>query len=113
MARGPAGYGRYDDDPAHVGCPWAKSDMTPCVARDGHLAITTRPAVCVGCGNTLPYLLADLADDWPRAGDEPVTLGDEDADAERFRRLVWEATKPVTEEVSGERHPDAGAAGPA
>lgn len=113
MARGPAGYGRYDDDPVHVGCPWARSDMTPCVARDGHLAITDPPRiVCVGCGNTLRYLLADLADDLPLARDLPETLGDPDSDADRFRRLVWEATKP-REEEAGERHPDAGTSGPA
>lgn len=64
--KGPLDYGRYDDDTNHVGCPRAKSDMTPCVARDGHLAVADN-GVCVGCG----YLPANL-----------------------FKELVWEVTKP-------------------
>lgn len=102
MARGVAGYGRYGNDRNHVGCPWAKSDMTPCVARDGRLAITVPPSQCVGCGNYLPFLLKDLADDWPPARDLPVTLGDPGSDADRFRSLVWQATKPQGEEAAGE-----------
>jgi hypothetical protein len=43
------GYGRYGDDPEHVGCPRAKSDMTPCIARDGRLALCNE-GECVGCG---------------------------------------------------------------
>jgi hypothetical protein len=43
------GYGRYKDDPGYVGCPRAKSDMTPCIARDGHLAMYD-DGQCVGCG---------------------------------------------------------------
>lgn len=48
--KGPLGYGRYNDDHEHVGCPRAKSDMTPCVARDGAISIDCpeRP-VCVSC----------------------------------------------------------------
>jgi hypothetical protein len=96
MARGVAGYGRYDDDPQHVGCPWAKSDMTPCVARDGHLAlagVTGARVQCVGCGNYLAFLYRDLADDYgPAAGLPPVP--DQDADADRFRDLVRQATEP-------------------
>lgn len=47
--KGLLGYGRYEDDPAHIGCPRAISDMTPCVARDGQLACAD-DGVCVGCG---------------------------------------------------------------
>jgi len=55
------GYGRYDDDPLKVGCPRAKSDMTPCVARDGQLAQTTpHYGVCVGCGENPADLLTAL-----------------------------------------------------
>jgi hypothetical protein len=39
MTVGPCGYGRYNDDPEHVGCPRARSDMTPCIARDGCSAL--------------------------------------------------------------------------
>ena len=76
--RGPGGYGRYDDDPNHIGCPYAKSDMTPCVARDGHIAQTTNhrdhqgealTQVCVGCG----HIPADLLRDLVREVTEPVT----------------------------------------
>jgi hypothetical protein len=59
MTKGPLGYGRYNDDPEHVGCPRAKSDMTPCVARDGHLA-TADDGVCVGCGEHPADLLTAL-----------------------------------------------------
>lgn len=48
------GYGRYKDDPEHVGCPRAASDMTPCIARDGHLALADDHH-CVGC-NVDPWV---------------------------------------------------------
>jgi hypothetical protein len=92
--KGPAGYGRYDDDPAHVGCPYARSDMSPCVARDGRLALAgDPPETCVCCGNTPEFLAGDLAEAYDPArallvtGD-PVTLADE------FAELVREATEP-------------------
>jgi hypothetical protein len=47
--KGLLGYGRYEDDPDHVGCPRASSDMTPCVARDGSCACDS-DGLCVGCG---------------------------------------------------------------
>jgi hypothetical protein len=98
MTRGVAGYGRYDDDPAHVGCPWAKSDMSPCVARDGHQALGGEPAVqCVGCGNEMLYLIRDLADDCPLARVPAPPLENHREAADWFRRLVWEATKPEAE----------------
>jgi len=37
-------------------CPREKSDMTPCVARDGDLA-TTDDGKCVGCGADIIELL--------------------------------------------------------
>jgi hypothetical protein len=65
--KGPLGYGRYNDDPGHIGCPRAKSDMTPCVARDGRLACADDGA-CVGCGADPAVLLTDLV----RAATEPA-----------------------------------------
>lgn len=59
MTKGPLGYGRYADDPGHVGCPRAKSDMTPCVARDGKLACAD-DGVCVACGAHPADLLKEL-----------------------------------------------------
>lgn len=53
------GYGRYADDPNHVGCPRAGSDMTPCVARDGRTALAEEDS-CVGCGSSAADLLRDL-----------------------------------------------------
>jgi len=57
--KGPLGYGRYVDDPEHVGCPRARSDMTPCVARDGALAAADE-GDCVGCREHPADLLAQL-----------------------------------------------------
>lgn len=59
MTRGPLGYGRYDDAPKRVGCPRAKSDMTPCNARDGGTA-TADDGRCVGCNQNPADLLRDL-----------------------------------------------------
>jgi hypothetical protein len=63
----PLGYGRYADDPAHIGCPRAKTDMTPCVARDGECSAAHRVEdhplagqVCVGCGLSPSDLLRDI-----------------------------------------------------
>lgn len=42
-------------------CPREKSDMTPCIARDGHLAVTYSygtHAICVGCEHGVLTLLA-------------------------------------------------------
>jgi hypothetical protein len=57
--KGPLGYGRYDDDLNHVGCPRAKSDMTPCVARDAGTA-EDDDGSCVGCGQDPAVLLQEL-----------------------------------------------------
>jgi len=40
-----------------LACPREKSDMTPCIARDGSLALTKNK--CVGCGITLNQLQED------------------------------------------------------
>ena len=96
MTRGPAGYGRYDDSPEHVGCPFAKSDMTPCIARDGHLALAgDPPSVCVGCGHDPAFLIRDLASDYQPAR-EVAETGDPPAAADRLAVLVRAATEPVT-----------------
>lgn len=57
--KGIEGYGRYDDDPDAIGCPRAKTDMTPCVARDGRLA-QLDDGLCVGCGANPSDLLKEL-----------------------------------------------------
>lgn len=104
MARGVAGYGRYDDDPDLVGCPWARSDMTPCIARDGHLAQAPgrKGPQCAGCGNTLAYLYRDLASDYEPARDI-TQIRDPDSDATRFRNIVWRATAPQAGEGGDEQ----------
>lgn len=44
-------------------CPREKSDMTPCIARDGGLAVSfrefasTNKAICVGCETGVEYQL--------------------------------------------------------
>lgn len=95
--KGPAGYGRYDDDPKTVGCPWAKSDMTPCLARDGHLALSSgQGRVCVGCGNKPTFLIGDLAKEYPPAREMIHVSGmDPVMDADTFQRLAHEATDPM------------------
>lgn len=102
MARGIGGYGRYEDDLAHVGCPWSRSSETPCAARDGRLAISRSPrAVCAGCNNYVLYLIADLADDYPPAG---ATRPDDEAQAaDWFRDLVLQATAPLAEGKGSDR----------
>lgn len=52
-------------------CPRAKSDMTPCVVRDGKLACAD-DGVCVGCGAHPADLLQDLVPKRQAAG--PSTL---------------------------------------
>lgn len=42
-----------------VQCPREKSFMTPCIARDGHLALAG-DRVCAGCGADPYTLLKDL-----------------------------------------------------
>jgi hypothetical protein len=69
--KGVLGYGRYNDDPKHVGCPRAKSDMTPCAARDGDVA-TYDAGDCVGCEEFPADLLRDLV----RAVTEPLVEED-------------------------------------
>lgn len=111
MARGVGGYGRYEDSPDHVGCPWARSSESPCVARDGALALSSAPrVVCVGCGNSVPFLFRDLADDWPPAGRvalyaRPSSMN---AAADLFRHVVFEATAPLARGGDGDRPEPAG-----
>jgi hypothetical protein len=57
--KGVLGYGRYDDDLDRVGCPRAKTDMTPCVARDGAPA-ADEDGECVGCGAHSADLFKEL-----------------------------------------------------
>ena len=56
MTTRPLGYGRYTGAPNVVGCPRARTDMTPCVARDGRSACAN-DGVCVGCGEHPAHLL--------------------------------------------------------
>ena len=47
---------RERDSPEAMDCPYAKSDMTPCVRRDGELAVAltaTDERICVGCERLL------------------------------------------------------------
>lgn len=74
----------------NIDCPHAKTWMTPCVARDGALAVSDPPnAVCVGCGHDPWKLQAELARRY-----EPARLpkgkphADRLIDADRFRDLV-------------------------
>lgn len=64
MVRGIAGFGRYDDDQDHVACPYAQSDMTPCIARDGNTALGGEYGLsrtCIGCWSDPKALIGELA----------------------------------------------------
>ena len=94
MSKGICGYGRYDDDPDHVGCPRAKTDMTPCIARDGSTALAD-DRKCVGCGSRPAALLKELRlagaiqyPDPPQA--KPA--------ADKLRDIVREVTQAVGQE---------------
>jgi hypothetical protein len=50
-------------------CPRAKTWMTPCIARDGGLAVAD-DGVCVGCGEMPRALLDDLAKRYQPAHDD-------------------------------------------
>jgi hypothetical protein len=104
--KGPLGYGRYGDDPEHVGCPRAKSDMSPCIARDGAVALTEPsdfgPAECVTCAGDPHGLLAELVTELSPHGvvessPDPMTAGQA---ANSLRELVRRATDPNREEQS-------------
>jgi hypothetical protein len=47
------------DSAEHIECPRAKTWMTPCAARDGHLACLD-DGRCVGCNEHPADLLTDL-----------------------------------------------------
>lgn len=102
MARGIGGYGRYEGSRDHVGCPWARSSESPCAARDGRLALADAPVVCVGCGNSVRFLIRDLADDYPPAGEQEIPASAGTA-ADWFRDLVFQATAPLAGGSSGDR----------
>ena len=96
--KGPGGYCRYDDDPGHVGCPWARSDMTPCIARDGHLALSSgAEPVCVGCSHTPEHQIEDLSQDYEPAAHLVARAMDPEAAADDFAELVRQATEPGAE----------------
>ena len=95
MTKGPAGYGRYDNDPAHVGCPYARSSRSPCLARDGQLALDD-DMTCRGCGIGPEEQAEELAEAYEPAralliAGDPATLADE------FAEMVREATEPREE----------------
>lgn len=89
MKKGPLGYGRYDDDPEHIGCPRATSDMTPCIARDGAVALAD-DARCVDCGINPSGALHELRRAVTGKSPSPVTIPDHAAD--KLRDLVREVT---------------------
>jgi hypothetical protein len=98
--KGTCGYGRYDDDPNHVGCPRAKSDMTPCIARDGALALADNFR-CVGCNAHPKDLLDELrgagVNTGPTRSGVRGSLWDRKA-ADKLRDVVRKVTQP-TEEI--------------
>lgn len=96
MTTGPCGYGRYNDDPNHVGCPRAASDMTPCIARDGRLALADDDT-CVGCGSEPWPLLVAVK----RAVKltPPSKSQAPDHFADQLAKVVRRVTEPATNEI--------------
>lgn len=48
---------RIECEPKQIECPREKSHMTPCIARDGGLAVDN-DGMCVGCGESARQLLS-------------------------------------------------------
>jgi hypothetical protein len=100
--KGICGYGRYDDDPNHVGCPYTghakHPDMVPCIARDGSLALAdaTKESpvrVCVYCGHPPRELLQELAD----AGVADIVAPESEAQqADLLHDIVRRVTEPAS-----------------
>lgn len=95
------GYGRYDDDPEHVGCPRAQSDMTPCIARDGASALADITfgygESCVGCDARPEKLLREIGVTPDGRGRIPGTDADK---ADQLRVLVRELTEDARAELT-------------
>lgn len=83
------GYGRYKDDPEYIGCPRAKSDMTPCIARDGSPALAD-DLRCVGCDMDPMLLLVELRNKVTGPGVSPAVVPRDAAD--QLTALVRKAT---------------------
>jgi hypothetical protein len=81
------GYGRYKNDPDHIGCPRAKSDMTPCIARDGKLALDDL-GECVGCGERPSKLLLEIIEDATAYNGSPSKQAD------KLKEIVYDISAP-------------------
>lgn len=70
-------------------CPYAKSDMTPCVIRDGDGCIIDH-TTCVGCGNHISGMLNDLVRRHNNMG-SPFNLSkpEEDPTSKEVSRLEY------------------------
>jgi hypothetical protein len=96
MTVGPCGYGRYNDDPEHVGCPRARSDMTPCIARDGCSSLAddqtcvSDDQTCVYCNLTPRSLLNALK----QAGVDVDIRPNPNGAADQLRDVVRRVTEP-------------------
>jgi hypothetical protein len=96
MAKGVCGYGRYDDDPQIVGCPRAKSDMSPCLARDGRIALwdsTEQHSQCVGCSADPFDLMVELKREAKLTAPSASQRAAHHAD--QLQKLVRKLTKPT------------------
>lgn len=112
--QGPAGFGRYDEDPSYVGCPHARTDRSPCVARYGRLDLAGQkpgwrpaawwqfwrndvvPGVCRGCGLSPEELAEDLAREYEPAM-ALLAAGDPAVIADEFAVMIQRMTEPGQE----------------
>ena len=79
------GYTRYEDEQQVVVCPRAETRTTPCIARDGALALSEDEGLCVSCGCSPWQELVNLRGDLPA---EPAS------DANELQQLVRRVTAP-------------------
>jgi hypothetical protein len=70
----------------YIHCPRAKTSMTPCIARDGALALATT-GDCVSCRIHPRTALTELAQRYPAAADTGPE-GSPQEQADRFRDHV-------------------------
>lgn len=87
-----------------ITCSYAKSNYTPCISRDGSLALSDE-GLCVGCGHSPDWLLRRLSDVYAPAG---KNLTEAKATSEK---TADELRQHVADYVFGTKH-DRGKTGP-
>jgi len=79
-------------------CPREKTDMTPCVARDGDCAMTTDEC-CVGCGMSVTVLIQEENERFGEQGSPEIEQQDSSkmGEAEKRGKLFADAIAAMTD----------------